>query len=159
MGYARIMADIKTGLRKHAGNCEQIGVPEDCRQPLDLVANQPDHVLISRSLDQNGDIPERLQKINSRCKHSRLAALVSAAASRMNDGDWMTVANPHAPEQLAGLVDHIVGEVQFSVIALACDTFHKTLLKAAEQSIALVYRQMIGHSSRLGDHMANAESL
>ncbi|GEM_PF-3793292 len=71
----------------------------------------------------------------------------------------MTVANAHAPEQFAGLVDHIVGEVQFSVTALLCDTFHKILSKATEQSIALVYRQMIGYSSRLSDHMANAKSL
>lgn len=60
MGYAGIMADIKTGLRENAGNCEQIGVPEDCRQLLDLIANQHDHVLISRSLDQNRNIPARL---------------------------------------------------------------------------------------------------
>lgn len=77
----------------------------------------------------------------------------------MNYGDRMTVANARAPEQFAGLVDHIAGEVQFSVMALLRDTFHKALPKAAEQSIALVYRQMIGYSSRLSDHMANAESL
>jgi hypothetical protein len=159
MGYAGIMADIKTGLRKNAGNCEQIEVPEDHRPLLNLIANQPDYVLISRSFDHNRNIHARLQEIDGLCKNSWPAALVSAAAPRMNNSDRMTVANARASEQFAGLVDHIVGEVQISVTALLCDTFDKTLPKAAEQSIALVHRQMIGYSSRLSDHMANAKSL
>lgn len=54
------MADVKTGLRKNTGNCEQIEVPEDHRRLLDLIANQLDHILIGRSLDHNRNIHARL---------------------------------------------------------------------------------------------------